>query len=172
MANYAHVISNEIQGVYDKLPKNWKNISNFNLLTDSDIEQFGWQRIVKDVPDYDNKTHKIDSPTHILLNGTVHEQYELIALPVLPKSEQKELTEEELIQLEQQRINQQWDSIRNTRDKLMQDFDWRYVRYEREVRLNLPTTDDIIKLDEYMQSLADITLQEDPFNIVWPEFNQ
>ena len=53
----------------------------------------------------------------------------------------------------------------------MADTDWRYLRYDRELRLGLTPTDDIQKLDLYMQALADITQQPDPFNITWPELN-
>ena len=50
----------------------------------------------------------------------------------------------------------------------MKDADWKVLRYERETRLEKTPTDDIVKLDAYMQSLADITKQSDPFNITWP----
>lgn len=61
-----------------------------------------------------------------------------------------------------------WDNVREKRDALMTMFDWRYLRYNRETRLGVTPTDDILKLDEYMKALADITLQQDPFNIEWP----
>jgi hypothetical protein len=64
----------------------------------------------------------------------------------------------------------QWQTIRQTRDRMMANYDWRYTRYEREVRLGLTPTDDIVQLDAYMQALADITQQEDPYNIVWPDY--
>lgn len=62
----------------------------------------------------------------------------------------------------------QWQEIRETRDRMMAEYDWRYTRYEREVRLGLTPTDDITELDTYMQALADITQQSDPYNIIWP----
>lgn len=62
----------------------------------------------------------------------------------------------------------QWQTIRQTRDRMMANYDWRYTRYEREVRLGLTPTDDIMELDTYMQALADITQQSDPYNISWP----
>jgi hypothetical protein len=60
--------------------------------------------------------------------------------------------------------------IRIQRDKLMSDFEWRYTRYERQVRMGLTPTDTLENLDTYMQALADITLQEDLSNLVWPTF--
>lgn len=65
--------------------------------------------------------------------------------------------------------NQQWGVIRALRDELISLFDWRILRHQRESRLDLPLTDSIELLDKYMQELADITKQSDPFNIVWPE---
>jgi hypothetical protein len=52
----------------------------------------------------------------------------------------------------------------------MRDFEWRYTRYHRQIRLGLPTTDSLENLDNYMQALADITNQEDLSNIIWPEY--
>ena len=63
---------------------------------------------------------------------------------------------------------QAWNNVREKRDSLMAMFDWRYLRYNRETRLGVTPTDDILKLDEYMKALADITQQQDPFNIEWP----
>ena len=54
------------------------------------------------------------------------------------------------------------------RDQLMRDNDWRYLRYQRQTRAGITPTDDLIKLDQYMQALADVTAQQDPYNIVWP----
>jgi hypothetical protein len=62
----------------------------------------------------------------------------------------------------------QWKSIRVNRNRLIEELDWRLQRYLSEVRLDLPTTDDIKLIDIYAQQLRDITKQEDPFNIVWP----
>jgi hypothetical protein len=65
-------------------------------------------------------------------------------------------------------IEAQWDKVRTMRDRMMALFDWRYVRYSRELRLGLPTHDTLEQLDSYMQALANITAQSDPYNIVWP----
>jgi hypothetical protein len=65
--------------------------------------------------------------------------------------------------------NQQWTVVRALRDEKISAFDWRILRNQREQRLGLPLTDSIEVLDKYMQDLANITNQGDPFNIVWPE---
>lgn len=62
----------------------------------------------------------------------------------------------------------QWETIRAIRDKLCENFIWRIQRYERHDRLFLEQIDVLVDLDIYMQTLADITTQPDPFNITWP----
>jgi len=61
-----------------------------------------------------------------------------------------------------------WAQIRHVRDIKLSELDWRYNRYHRLERLGLDQIDDLNKLDEYSQALADITKQPDPSNIVWP----
>lgn len=63
-----------------------------------------------------------------------------------------------------------WEQIRVKRNQMIADFEWRYNRYNRQSRLGIPTTDDISKLDAYLEALADITTQPDPANITWPEY--
>ena len=63
-----------------------------------------------------------------------------------------------------------WRTIRDNRDKRIADIEWRYNRYYRNERLGLPQEDSIVDLDTYVQALADITKQENPFELVWPEF--
>lgn len=62
----------------------------------------------------------------------------------------------------------QWQAIRNRRDGLMQAFSWRVDRWHRNDRLGRFQPDAIDALDAYMQALADLTLQRDPFRIDWP----
>lgn len=65
-----------------------------------------------------------------------------------------------------------WQPIREKRNKLMNEFEWRISRYNRENISGTPLTDaNIVHMYEYMQALADITKQEDPLNIVWPVYN-
>lgn len=172
MANYAYVENDVIIGVYDLLPNNWKNYSNFFALEGKwdYLKSIGWYKIVHIVPDYDPKTQKIDNPRQWFENDTVYETKDVIDLPIETATYQP--TAEELEQQRLLEIKQQWDLIRQERDTLMTDFDWRYTRYERQLRMGMSPTDTIESLDEYMQALADITLQEDPFNIIWPVFNE
>lgn len=65
-------------------------------------------------------------------------------------------------------LNAKWQEVRSVRDKLLLALDWKFIRYQSQVRLGLTPTDNIEALDTYAQALRDITLQSDPDNIVWP----
>lgn len=67
-----------------------------------------------------------------------------------------------------QRKENKWIEIRNTRNNMIKDVEWRVSRYLAEMRMGLTPSDDIAVLDTYIQSLRDVTLQEDPFDITWP----
>jgi hypothetical protein len=80
-------------------------------------------------------------------------------------------TPEEIAAEEAAQMAAQWIAVRQDRDHRMNTFEWRYTRYFRQQRLGItPTTDQIENLDSYMQALANITQQSDPFNIVWPTY--
>ena len=60
--------------------------------------------------------------------------------------------------------------VRSKRDRLIAQEDWRYARYNSEVRQGLPPSDDIKALDAYVQALRDIPDQEGfPWDVEWPE---
>ena len=159
MANYAYVENGTIKELYDNLPINWKNISNFYILTDEEVEPLGWRKINKPTVQFDSATQKIGNIDYYVLGDDVYERTEI--LPIIPTISPDTIASNILVQ---------WELVRKIRDGLMDEFQWRYIRYERQVRLGLPTVDDLTNMDTYMQALADITTQEDPFNIVWPEY--
>jgi hypothetical protein len=174
MANFAHVENESIVGVYDLLPKNWRNISNFFALENEDelLKSYGWYKIVKvNPPGFDPTLHKLENPSRWFENDTAYETYELVNLPPPPAPYvEPTFTAEELAEIERQNIDRQWVSVRDERDQKIKDFEWRYMRYERQVRLNITPTDNIADMDTYIQALADITQQSDPFNIIWPNY--
>lgn len=64
--------------------------------------------------------------------------------------------------------------LRAERDRRINLVAWRYERRAREIRLDLPVTDDdtaLAALDAYIQALADLPEQPglDPLNPEWPE---
>jgi len=59
--------------------------------------------------------------------------------------------------------------VRSKRDRLIDKEDWRYTRYNSEVRQGLTPSDDIVALDAYIQALRDIPEQVGfPWEIEWP----
>lgn len=68
----------------------------------------------------------------------------------------------------QKDISEIWSFIRKQRDEKIKEVEWRYNRYYRHERLGLPQIDSIQNLDTYIQALADITKQTNPYAIIWP----
>lgn len=65
--------------------------------------------------------------------------------------------------------HEQADEVRAERDRLIDREDWRYTRYNSEVRQGLAPSDDIVALDTYIQALRDIPDQAGfPWEIEWP----
>lgn len=160
MTVYANVVDGEVKGVYDLIPKFWNGQNNFNILCNNDAEFMrnnGFVKIIRDTTAYDSSTHRMsDFPTYSVSNGEVYEHREITVIPPnVPPSR------EDLLIL-----------VREKRDTLMAEFEWRYTRYERQVRLNIPPTDNVTNLDSYMQALADITTQDDLTNLVWPTYQE
>lgn len=161
MANWAHVKDNEILGVYDNLPQNWENYSNFFALESEEdyLKTIGWYKVVKNYPEYDSATQKLDHPRQYIENGIVYETMQVLEHV------------RNYIHIEVDQVLVQWNEVRKLRDQKINEFDWKYNRYDRQVRLGLPTTDNIEALDAYIQALCDVTTQSDPFNIIWPIYN-
>jgi hypothetical protein len=111
--------------------------------TDEEIIDAGY-RIVNDPPDFNNRTQKLE-----WIDGDW-----LVS----------ELSEQELEAI----IRTEWYNVRNIRNEKIENTIWRIQRYESECRLGISRTDDIVKLDKYIQDLRDITNQPDPLNIIWP----
>jgi hypothetical protein len=76
----------------------------------------------------------------------------------------RDKTEQELAE----EILRKWYEIRSHRDRLLSELDWRFLRYQSQVRLGIEPVDSIVELDTYAQALRDITLQSDPNAIQWP----
>lgn len=115
-----------------------------STFTDEELKLANFVRIDTVPPEHDSKTEKL-----------VWNQDHWDIVP---------LTESEI----QDTINNLWKEIRNSRDRKIEEVEWRIHRYQSEVRQGLDPTDNIDDLDSYIQALRDITNQEDPYNIVWP----
>ncbi|WP_051295062.1 phage tail assembly chaperone [Maridesulfovibrio bastinii] len=75
-------------------------------------------------------------------------------------------------------FDQQTSAIRSERDSRIKAVEWRIERYRSEIRQGLTPTDDITKLDTYVQALRDITTDEnfpwdgDISKVSWPEIQE
>jgi hypothetical protein len=79
MTKWAYVENNEIKGVYDKLPRSWRNISGFEHL-ESDLElleSYGWQVIDKSNTSFDREKYNEMGFNYTLVDNRV------IATPIL-----------------------------------------------------------------------------------------
>jgi hypothetical protein len=174
MAKYAYVVNGVIEEVFDSIPKNWKNISNFYVLSKEERSIYGWCDVISVIAEYNPSTQYISNIRQYITDGNVYETADInnftIETPVIEQLNQVDTSEDALL-YQQQFIDAQWFDVRNRRDIYMTNFEWRYTRYDRQFRAGMTPTDDITKLDEYMQALADITNQTDPFAIFWPTFN-
>ena len=61
------------------------------------------------------------------------------------------------------KLAEAWDIVRKKRDKLLSACDW------TQMSDNALSDDDKSSWQEYRQALRDITDQEDPTNVEWPE---
>lgn len=91
-------------------------------------------------------------------------------MPTVKSLQKIEWNEDHWVVLDKSKtdIEKQWNNIRNMRDEKIKEIEWKYNRYYRHERLGLTQIDSIQNLDLYVQALADITKQENPFNIIWP----
>jgi hypothetical protein len=80
MANYAHIEDNKITGVYDLVPENWRNVSNFYVLYESEptiVRELGWRTITKAPYEYDPETQLLMDPTYDIIDDEVIEYREV-----------------------------------------------------------------------------------------------
>lgn len=143
---YAYVQNGEVKESNRLLPKNWANISNFDLLDNETLKGFGWYEYSFQpaiVPD----GHRIDG-----------RYFEITENAVIEHENVRPITEQEIAD----EINSLWKNIRSKRNIQLLESDWTQV-------LDSPLNEE--KKQEwqvYRQSLRDITTQPDPFNITWP----
>lgn len=120
MANYAHIENGEITGVYDLLPDNWRNISNFSALNDpAFLESLGWRTIVKETPEYDLDKQALGLPSYRVENNTVIETIEVINLPTYQPVAPIIYTEEQQLLAKINTHIQAMAQLRMTRDTLL-----------------------------------------------------
>lgn len=162
MAHYAYVENNSIVSLHEHLPDNWGNISNLYALKGDELalNSFGWYTIQKNETQVDLTRYTVGQTQYQFNGQSVEERVDINPI----------INYEYIQQAHHEAAEQdKWAAVRDARDQKMRDFEWRYVRHDRERRLGLALTDNLEQLDRHMQQLADITKTfSDPHYVVWP----
>ena len=142
---YCYVENNQIKQVVDVLPTNWKNVSNFYILPNSELKKHGRLPVEE-----------------VIYDGTVSEGFHIQENKILHVTMQPSLPQ---IDLEQQ-IQDQWAGIRYQRDELLLKSD-KFVLFDVYEKFSNKKQQQI---KDYRQQLRDIPQNfEGPDNIIWPK---
>lgn len=167
MANWAHVENNEIIGLYDLLPKNWKNVSGLDLSKNDlpFLKTLGWYPVINQNISFDDAKYFIQK-----YNYTIDEN-SVLQIPVLiEKTFEPAGPVENYSALKHVFILE----LRKERNQKLLDSDWTQLADVQNM-LNEETKN---KWTIYRQALRDIT--QDYLNneiidikqVAWPELPQ
>jgi hypothetical protein len=150
MKKYCLIENNSVIKGPEDLPKNFANVSNFYLLDDSLVKDYGWLPYEKDS---EEKTVFVSSSFEILEDKVIEH--------VVTRDE----TEEEVIQKAEQETAREWENVRRQRDQLLAESDKDIVSDKWEIK----SADEKSLWSTYRQALRDIPQTIDsPFNVTWP----
>ena len=144
--DYIQVENGEVKGYPQPLPQNWADVSNFYLLEDERVRQYGWYPL-RFVPAEKTENDLVTGQSFVV-EGNEVVQYEQIR-----SKTQTEIENENSIQ---------WQNIRNERNKLLLESDW------TQLSDGPLTAEQKTEWSVYRQELRDVTSQSDPKNIIWP----
>jgi hypothetical protein len=157
MANYAFVENNVITKLYDELPTNWQNVSNFYLLKD-DVEtlnSLGWKVIQKVQPEYNPDTQFLYGTYQRIVDDQVIESQYVGDKPIEPEVTVEapvELTEEQLLEIQLINHNEAMRELRLKRDELLSATDFTQLADVIEMHGNVLS----LAYKQYRQSLRDL----------------
>jgi hypothetical protein len=142
---YCYIENNEIKQTLDVLPTNWRNISNFYILPNSELKKHGWLPVEE-----------------IQYDGTLIEGLHIQQDKVLQVIKQSPPQQIDL----QQQIQDQWAGVRCKRDELLLESD-KFVLFDVYEKFSNQKQQEI---KDYRQQLRDIPQNsEGPDNIIWPK---
>lgn len=144
--DYILVENGEIKGYPRALPQNWADVSNFYLLEEERLRQYGWYP-VRFVSANVTQNEVITGQTFVI------EENEVVQYEQKRTKTQQEIDEE---------TNTLWENVREQRNMLLSETDWTQLS---------DVTPNLLNIDEwrtYRQELRDITNQLDPRSIDWP----
>jgi hypothetical protein len=143
---YIYVKDGNVSGIPRELPNVWENVSNFNVLDNSTLKQYGWYPytfIPGGVSD-----DMVPNGSYFVIEENEVKEYQAVR----PKTDEER----------QDEINSLWSNIRSQRNFLLEKSDWTQLP-------DSPLSEE--KKEEwrlYRQGLRDITNQPDPRAIIWP----
>lgn len=143
---YIYVEDNKIAGNPEELPKNWKNVSNFYLLDDEQLKNYGW---------FPFRFVEAEILPNQFYDGSdfVVEENEVVEYQKVRNKTPQEIEQEN---------EDTWTSIRYSRNGLLTECDW--TQLSDSPLTNQKKQEWIV----YRQALRDITFQVNPFNVIWP----
>lgn len=143
---YARVQNNQVVDHNRDLPQNWENVSNFYLLDNETLKEYGWLpfRFVES-PNIDNS----------VISGSY---FEINENEVVEYQTRRPKTEEEI----QEEIESKWRGIREKRNSLLLNCDWTQLS---DSPLSVEKREEWVT---YRQELRDITNYPSPDSIIWP----
>jgi hypothetical protein len=137
-----------IRHIFDVEPTQWDadNYCYARRLTEEQVEHFGvHKKQIVTPPYHDPATQSLNEGPALLIDGVWTQNYIV-----------SDLSADESAA----KVGAQWDVIRTERNKLLAESDW----------TQLPDASaDAAAWATYRQALRDITTQDNPFSIVWPE---
>jgi hypothetical protein len=144
--NYILVENGKIAGNPTQLPKNWANVSNFYLLDNQILKQYGW---------YPYRFQASQIGENQVYDGSdfVIEENEVVEYQKVRNKTEQEIQNE---------TENMWRYVRENRNRLLLECDW--TQLADSPLTNQKQTEWQI----YRQSLRDITTQSNPFSINWP----
>jgi hypothetical protein len=144
--DYILVENGKTVGRPTQLPKNWANVSNFYLLDNQTLKQYGW---------YPYRFQAVQIGENQYYDGSdfVIEEMEVVEYQKVRNKTQQEIQEE---------IEGMWRATRDRRNELLSESDW--TQLPDSPLSNQKQTEWQI----YRQALRDITNQPNPFSINWP----
>lgn len=142
---YCYIENNQIKETLDVLPTNWRNISNFYILPNSELKKHGWLPVEE-----------------IIYDETLREGLHIREDKILQVIKQSSPPQ---IDLEQQ-IQDQWAGIRYQRDELLLKSD-KFVLFDVYEKFSNEKQQQI---KDYRQQLRDIPQNsEGPEYVIWPK---
>lgn len=144
---YVYVENNVVLGESRELPTSWKNISNFNVLDQITLKEYGW---------YPYRFVNIEIPEGYKADGSY---IEILENEVV-EYQTKRLKTKDDIDTENKN---QWESVRAKRNIELAESDWTQIP-------DSPLSNELKEEWRiYRQELRDITNYEDPWSVIWPE---